>query len=205
MHESKGALIVFGGLPGTGKTTLARAVAETHSATYLRIDTIEQTLRCSGTLAGDVGPAGYLIAYALAESNLLLGRTVIADSVNPLAVTREAWRRVAARTSSAIVEIEIICSDAAEHRRRVETRSVDVAGLDLPSWEDVIKRDYEPWDCPRIVLDTAGCTIPGALEELQKRMNGSGLVPRGSRSMPEAAGSASTRRGGRPRRRSRTG
>jgi predicted kinase len=61
--EPKSKLIVFGGLPGTGKTTLAREVAEEHSATYLRIDTIEQALRSSGVLVGDdVGPAGYLVA-----------------------------------------------------------------------------------------------------------------------------------------------
>jgi predicted kinase len=141
-------LIVFGGLPGSGKTTLARAVAQERLAAYLRIDTIEQALRSSGTLAGDVGPAGYLVAYALAESNLLVGRTVVADAVNPLAVTREAWRSVAATTSSQIIEIEVICSDEAEHRRRIETRSVDVAGLALPTWQDVIEREYEPWDRP---------------------------------------------------------
>jgi predicted kinase len=48
-------LIVFGGLPGTGKTTLARAFAQRRRATYLRIDTIEQALRSSEMLAGDVG------------------------------------------------------------------------------------------------------------------------------------------------------
>jgi predicted kinase len=170
--EPKSKLIVFGGLPGTGKTSLAREVAEEHSATYLRIDTIEQALRSSGVLMGDdVGPAGYLVAYALAESNLVVGGVVVADSVNPLAITRDAWRRVAATTSAEIVEIEVVCSDITEHRRRIETRLVDVPGLALPTWQDVVERDYEPWDRSRIVLDTAGCTIGQALKELRMRMS----------------------------------
>jgi predicted kinase len=118
-----------------------------------------------------VGPAGYLVAYQVAESNLLIGRMEIADSVNRLAVTRDAWRQVAATTSSEIIEIEVVCSDRTEHRRRVETRSVDVLGLALPCWQDVVERDYEPWNRSRIILDTAGCTILEALKELQMRIN----------------------------------
>jgi hypothetical protein len=79
---------------------------------------------------------------------------------------------VATATSSEIVQIEIVCSDPAEHRRRVETRPTDVPGLALPIWRDVIERDYEPWDRSRIVLDTAGCTIVEALKELRKRIDG---------------------------------
>jgi predicted kinase len=176
MQRHPGLLIAFGGLPGTGKTTLAQAIAPELSATYLRIDAIEQALRSSGTLAGDVGPAGYVVAYALAESNLLLGRTVIADSVNPVAASRQAWRRVAATTSSAIIEIEVICSDATEHRRRVETRRSDVAGLALPSWQDVVERRYEPWDAPDIAIDTGSHSIPDALEVLRREIRRSDLL-----------------------------
>nr|WP_246751941.1 AAA family ATPase [Bradyrhizobium diazoefficiens] len=46
------ALIVFGGLPGTGKTTVARELTQRLAATYLRIDTIEQTLRSAGLAVG---------------------------------------------------------------------------------------------------------------------------------------------------------
>jgi predicted kinase len=38
-------LVVFGGLPGTGKTTRARGLAQRLKATYIRIDTVEQALR----------------------------------------------------------------------------------------------------------------------------------------------------------------
>ncbi|YAF61144.1 hypothetical protein DOCECA_13255 [Pseudomonas sp. E102] len=48
-------LIVFSGLPGTGKTTIAHDLAATTGAVYLRIDTIERAVRNSGALAQDVG------------------------------------------------------------------------------------------------------------------------------------------------------
>ena len=161
-------LIVFGGLPGTGKTTLARAIAQDMAAAYLRVDTIEQALRSSGLIAGDIGPVGYRVAYALAENNLKLGMNVVADSVNPIAITRDAWRRIADETSASIVEIEVVCSDPVEHRRRVESRTVDVPGLVLPTWQEIVDRDYEPWDRQRIIIDTAKASIADALLELRQ-------------------------------------
>lgn len=169
-------LVVFGGLPGTGKTTLAQQVADRLGATYLRIDTIEQALRSSLALADDVGPAGYVIAYAICEANLAFGRAVVADCVNPLPVTRAAWRDVATRTASPIVEIEVICSDEAEHRRRVESREIDIPGLIPPTWAAVVARDYEPWSEPRMVVDTANTTTTEAVfaivDAIKRRSSG---------------------------------
>ncbi|MGI4795679.1 MAG: AAA family ATPase [Janthinobacterium lividum] len=140
-------------------------------ATLLRIDTIEQVLRTSGVLKCDVGPSGYVVAYALARANLRLGKNVVADCVNPLPVTRAAWREVAVTASSPIVEIEIVCSDVAEHRHRVETRKIDVPGLARPTWDSVLQHDYEPWAGSRLVLDTAGRSIADAAAVLRSRIS----------------------------------
>src|SRR5579863_4669568 len=111
-------LIIFGGLPGTGKTTIARELARQFGAMHLRIDSIEQAIRDCVPVGSLFDEAGYRVAYALAEDNLRIGRTVIADSVNPLAVTRDAWLAVGRRAQAATVEVEVICSDLREHRAR---------------------------------------------------------------------------------------
>lgn len=159
-------LIVFGGLPGTGKTTISRRVAAHRSATYLRIDEIEQALRNAGVLG--VGTAGYAVANALAEANLTGGRTVVVDCVNPVAESREAWRAIAARAGSPLVEVEVVCSDPREHRRRVEERLSDVPGLVPPAWEAVLDHEYEPWTEPRLVLDTARLTPDEAVAAVER-------------------------------------
>ena len=79
-------LLILGGLPGVGKTAIATALAREMDAVHLRIDSIEQALRNSGVTIS--GPEGYVVAYAIARDNLNLGRTVIADSVNPVEITR---------------------------------------------------------------------------------------------------------------------
>ena len=110
---------------------------------YLRLDTIEQAIKSSTKLS--VGPEGYDVAYALAFDNLKNGLNVVADSVNSLAVTRKAWRETALAADSSFIDIEIVCSDAKEHRRRIEARKPAIRGLVLSTWRQVANRDYAEW------------------------------------------------------------
>jgi predicted kinase len=170
-------LIIFGGLPASGKTTLSRALAERLAAVHLRVDTIEHALKLAASSDADVGPAGYMVAYAVAGDNLRLGRTVIAESVNPLPVTREAWRAVAVENGVEVVEIEVVCSDAAEHRRRVETRAIDIEGFTGPSWAEVVGRDYRPWPAADLSIETAGRPVEACLAELLAFLDARGIRP----------------------------
>ena len=157
-------LFIFSGLPGTGKTTLSKQVAQAISAAHLRIDTLEQGLR---DLYGiKVEGEGYRMAYRIAADNLRLGMDVIADSCNPIELTRREWEQVAEDNGAMFVNIEIICSDKSEHRRRVESRMADISGLKLPTWDDVVNREYHNWTKDRIVIDTAGRSESECLETL---------------------------------------
>src|SRR5512134_3853420 len=77
------SLIILSGRPGVGKTTIARGLARHLGAVHVRIDPIEQAIRESRMGTAPIDDAGYRVGYAVAEDNLRLGRTVIADSVNP--------------------------------------------------------------------------------------------------------------------------
>jgi predicted kinase len=163
-------LIILAGLPGVGKTTIARGLACQIGAVHLRIDSIEQALRDSGAFSEPMNDAGYRIGYAIAEDNLRIGRTVIADSVNPLMLTRDEWVAVANSVPVAAIEIEVMCSDAIEHRQRVETRAGDISGLTLPAWPEVVARDYESWNRERIVVDTARQSVEQSVWFVQKAL-----------------------------------
>ena len=152
-------LVVFGGLPGTGKTTLAQAVSQELSAAYVRVDAIESALGRAG-IARDqpMGLAAYAVAHAVAEGCLRTGARVVVDAVNPVEAAREGWRQLADRTGKALRVVEVVCPDAVEHRRRVESRESDLEGYAVPTWADVEAREYEPWHEPRLVVDT--CAEP---------------------------------------------
>ena len=161
-------LYILSGLPATGKSTVAQAVARRLGAAYVRIDTIEQALRdlCSVDIKGE----GYRLAYRVAADNLRLGVSVVADSCNPVELTRREWERTAADAGALYLNIEVMCSDLKEHRSRVETRQGTVQGLRLPTWQEVSARPYDRWTTERIVLDTCGRLPEECVDELLAAM-----------------------------------
>jgi predicted kinase len=176
--RSRPMLVVVGGLPATGKTTVSRAAAGRIGAAHLRIDTIEQAISefaaretsYEGLHRAVNYGLGYDVTYAVARDLLRQGLHVFAECVNPLKFTREAWRNVAETTGAHLFEVELVCSDPTEHERRATTRTVDIPGLVPPTWTEILEREYEPWDRPHIVLDTAGVPAEDTIASLYKAL-----------------------------------
>ncbi|WP_293906530.1 ATP-binding protein [Phenylobacterium sp.] len=158
-------LIVFAGLPASGKSTLGRALAERTGAVWLRIDSMDEAIRASGTAPADLLDWTYRAARAVAADNLALGRDVIADCVNDWQAARDGWDAAAARVGAEVLWLEVVCSDIDEHRRRVETRVSDIPGQTPPDWAAVSGREYHTWTRDRVVIDTAHRSLPDCIDQ----------------------------------------
>lgn len=162
-------LIAFAGLPGTGKSTIAKALSVMTGAVYLRVDEIE-AIMLAHSPEREIGPESYEILAALARSNLALGHTVITDCVNPWPLTRDLFAAAAARADARFIGVEIICSDPAMHRLRVEGRPIDIPGWKTPTWQDVMDRDYRDWPDADVRVDTATGTAEESASKVASRL-----------------------------------
>jgi len=147
--------VVMAGLPGAGKSSVARGVAVELGICLFELDRIEAPLleRVSGDT---LGWGGYEILTSLADDHLALGHSVILDCVTWVRPLRARWAQLAQARNAAFRPIEVVCSDEALHRSRLLQRRRSSRGLADPPWERVeeARRLYEPWDTPRLELDS---------------------------------------------------
>ena len=152
-------LIVFSGLPGTGKSTLAEAVGKYFGISVFAKDWLEASLMQSGLRSTDknksLGFAGYELLTVLAKRQLMLEQSVILDSVVATKTIRAGWRRLAKRYQAEWRVIECVCSDESVHRARLKTRKRGIPGWHELEWSEVerVKKYYVSWRQEHLTLD----------------------------------------------------
>ncbi|MBK2093641.1 AAA family ATPase [Francisella philomiragia] len=148
---------IFSGLPGVGKTTLAKQLAQTlTNVAYFRVDTLEYYLKKA--YLQELNKQGYEIVYYQAKENLELGKSVIIDCCNPILESRELWNSLSQINNTKVINIEIMCSDIQAQQNRIETRYKSNPNK-YPTWQDVVNRDYQVWNESIIKIDTAETDI----------------------------------------------
>ena len=102
-----------------------------------------------------LGSAGYQLLTVLAERQLMLGQSVILDSVASTKSIRSVWRELAEKYNAEWLVIECICSDEKVHRARLGNRKRGIPGWHELDWSDVehVKDYYHPWNEDRLILD----------------------------------------------------
>ena len=134
-------LIVFSGLPGTGKSSLAEAVGRKLGIPVFAKDWLEAVLLRGELIPGNpdkaLGFAGYELLTVLAERQLSLNQSVILDSVAATATLRLQWRDLANQHGAEWQVVECICSNTDLHRRRLEERQRGIPGWYELKWSEV--------------------------------------------------------------------
>lgn len=154
-------MIVFSGLPGTGKSTLAKSIGRQLGIPVFAKDCLEAAL-----LQNDLHPisdeknlgyVGYELLTVLAERQLILDQSVILDSVAGTNTIRNTWHDLANQYDAQWHVIECICSDGTLHQARLKDRKRNIPGWHELVWSDVekVKQYYQSWDGERLVLDMA--------------------------------------------------
>jgi predicted kinase len=168
-------LVVVGGLPGTGKSTLAERIGEHLDAPVFAKDVIEASLWRNGVGAeqGSWQVAEDMLT-TLAGAELERGRSVVLDTVARVAESRATWRATAIEYGATFVLFECVCSDEAVHRSRLDGRVRAIPGWYEIQWSDVeqSRAKWEPWDDERLVLDAvdpASRNLDAALAYIAER------------------------------------
>ncbi len=153
------SLILISGLPGTGKSFLARKIAERLPCVIVESDFVRKTLFEKPTYVSDESAFVHRVAHAVIERLLSTGCHVICDATNLVEWHREKLYSIANKTHAKLVIVRTVAPESVI-RARLEKRfsQRDPRDLSDAGWgvHQTLKPEFEPVRRPHLVVDTSG-------------------------------------------------
>lgn len=164
-------LIVIAGMPGGGKTTMARLVSRRLGIPVFAKDRVQRVLRDHNLAQANTGD-GYYVILDMADEQLGLGLSCILDATFPLDHFRTVASEIAQRHKAKFSALYCYCSDDDIWRERMGDRVHYVPGWKPVGWEDVtrMRAYYQPWNDNALFLDSVRSpeeNFPVALDYIQ--------------------------------------
>lgn len=162
-------LIIFSGLPCSGKSTFALEIAKRLKYILLSVDPIESAMLKSGMKRNfKTGFAAYLVAELIALEQMKFGSSIVIDAVNPVKEARLIWQNLSKKFKANLIIIECI-SDISLHKKRINSRVRNMHGIPEVTWKRVIeiKKIYIPWKSKRLIIDSGKPKKDNILEILK--------------------------------------
>jgi hypothetical protein len=169
-------VVVFTGLPGTGKSTLADLTAQALNAPAFAGDWLMGAFKPAARALGTLDRETYLELYrsllrSLIHRQLILCQSAIVDCVVPDAVLAD-WRELADEHGASLLVVECVCTDEALHRSRVEGRVRGIPGWHEIGWDQVewMRRETPALRTDRLTLDAVD-PLASNLDVLLRRLD----------------------------------
>jgi predicted kinase len=154
--QSGSTFIVMRGYPGTGKSTIARAIATALHAPLIDRDILRQkAVDIFGNLP-QVGRFSYELMFALAEEQLRLGLSVVVDMPLTYRRTYEQSQELAKTFHMPMLVVHCQCPPEVQ-KRRLEGRKGKVSEFQITSWDEWMqwKSRFEDFDDGGCIIDTS--------------------------------------------------
>jgi predicted kinase len=161
-------LFIITGLPGTGKSYLARKIAERLPAVIVQSDFVRKFISPKPTYSSEESALVHQVARSLTERLLVTGCRVIYDATNLVEWHREKLYHVAEKTGVRLVIIQTVASeDVIRTRLRQRHRTRDPQDMSDADWDvvELLKPEQQPIQRPYIVVD-ASDDFESALEKI---------------------------------------
>lgn len=147
-------LILICGLPGTGKSTIANALARKIGATVLRTDEIRKKLFEDPRYSDEEKELVYRVIFLIAEHLLRNRCNVIIDGTFYKRAIRKRIYEIAENTKSRLEVVECVAPEYLIKRRTESGRKRALSEADYEIYKK-IKDEFEPIERKHIVIDTS--------------------------------------------------